>query len=315
MLLKHHLVLNEEMGDIVLEIDSLADSVDTDHLSSAFDGKTHQLRRCTQDGITQVGLDLPAIDSLGEEGLRLGKISQDGPSHCDLLIEERILMVDVKTVLEGRVLVSRHLDEVAHEGILRDREGLRDDDVVSLGEERKCELYEIQTPSLVYLINTEQIDDDGIGRRIGDLRQLSFLQVRDKLLVRSVIELSGIGGKPLVLLGLLSSLYLLGLGLQTLALHIAQTGKADIELLHSLDSLIEIFERDQSLRDIDELRVCFFLNCQVLLLLETFLHADHTFFIFDISKCLKDTAHIIADLRTHRHSRLGQSFSKHVQIH
>jgi hypothetical protein len=143
MLLKHHLVLHEEMRDVVLQIDPLADGVDTDHLSSAFDRKTHQLRRCTQDGITQVGLDLATIDCLGEKGRRLGKITQDGPSHCDFLIEERILMVDVQAVLEGRVFVSRHLDEVSHEGVLRDCEGLGDDDVVPLGKEGKCELDEI----------------------------------------------------------------------------------------------------------------------------------------------------------------------------
>lgn len=52
-------------------------------------------------------------------------------------------MIDVKTVLEGRVLMSGHLNKVSNKGIFRNCEGLRDNDVVSLGEEGKRELYEI----------------------------------------------------------------------------------------------------------------------------------------------------------------------------
>jgi hypothetical protein len=121
-------------------------------------------------------------------------------------------MEDVEAMLEGRALLPGHLNEVLHQGVLGDCEGLRDDDVVPVREQGEGELHEVQTSRLIDFINAEQIDYDGIGSLIGDFRQLPVFQIAHELLVRAIVELPGVGRHPLGLLELLLLLQLLHLG-------------------------------------------------------------------------------------------------------
>lgn len=88
-------------------------------------------------------------------------------------------MINVETVLEGRIFMPWHLDEVLHKGVFRHCEGLSDDDVISFREKRECELNEIQASRFVNLINAEKIDDDCVSGCIRDFRKLSVLNVAD----------------------------------------------------------------------------------------------------------------------------------------
>lgn len=54
-------------------------------------------------------------------------------------------MIDIKTVLESRILFARHLNKVFHQTVFRNSEGLSDNNIVSLREKRKRKLHEIQT--------------------------------------------------------------------------------------------------------------------------------------------------------------------------
>lgn len=78
-------------------------------------------------------------------------------------------MEDVKTMLKGRILLPRNLNEIFNERVLGDSKWLCDDDIIPIIEERECKLNEIETSRLIDFINTEQIDDNSISSLIWDL--------------------------------------------------------------------------------------------------------------------------------------------------
>lgn len=114
MLIENDLVLHEEVRDIVVQIDSLGNCVDTYHLATAGNSETKILGRRVEGWVADVWLDLPAIQCLRKKRLSTRDIWRDGSPHTDLLVEKRVFVVNVEAVLEGRVFMARHLYEVFH---------------------------------------------------------------------------------------------------------------------------------------------------------------------------------------------------------
>jgi hypothetical protein len=79
-------------------------------------------------------------------------------------------MVDVETVLKGRIFMPRNLYKILDKGVFRDGKRLRNNNVVSFRKQRKGKLYKIETSCLVDLVNAKKIDDYCIGCSIGYFR-------------------------------------------------------------------------------------------------------------------------------------------------
>lgn len=98
-------------------------------------------------------------------------------------------MENVKAMLERGIFLSGDLDEIFHQRVLRYGKRLRYDNVVSLGEEGKGKLHEVETSWFVNFINTKEVDDDRISRFIWDLRQLSNFNISHEGFIFSIVKI------------------------------------------------------------------------------------------------------------------------------
>lgn len=112
MLVNDDLILHEEMGDVIVQIHFFWDCIDSYCLSSAFYRVAKVFWRRVEDGIADVSLDLVTVEGLHEERLDLCDILHSWSANWKLFEKERILMEDIKTMLEGGILFPRNLNEI-----------------------------------------------------------------------------------------------------------------------------------------------------------------------------------------------------------